>query len=1484
LWYTETVTSDESVINDIEVTLGNAFGVLLNRGRLGLNPVTFAFDRVCQGISRSLNVYKHARVAVLHKTGRRVRINDFEGSILFKRGVAQEFRTCNRLHPMFYLAVEWDPRMGGHFKGGDPQTLSEEDFFHPERIKACETKYCQFVSSHLTKLLLVDADDVNNKLLRHLVTELFGNAVLRPVYMLFTPLTVMGWIKMGLSWGAQVPQSAATGSSSGTSQPSSSDSTAGASADLNSDATTIHDTLVRPPGFPEDAAWTNYRRGIGEREAAELLKSEPDGAYVIISLNGKELFSVVSIYSTANASYGDGPMATGKPLSALLGTRRLYHIPFVGYTTSPAGFQICIISSDEYFPLSDPPPEAVAILNGSMYPSLRQLLNAAYCIKGNYVLPAAIKSSMTPSDNNNMNEIDEVNLTTSNRKKGLRDDAAEEYCNEFLDGGKLSDGDSDDDSSMSDEVKGDSSTGTDGESDETMELFVQQERLVFIFELQGAIDEFKDVVQHIRSHRASKVVAPLSILGDPAAMKALRRLLLCLEDVLLHGFKVRPEDAIQALKQSRQVRYSSNDVGGGAVEADVSKKYDVELKPKPGTLSTLFKAMSSKIDLMENKGACAVSRDSSNSNVKPDPRATHSGEYNDDLIRFLESRFCAQWFWMESYRYNSDSSAGQTSNISGPSTSDTDKLQTSSKRISAANKRDDALTVLHRLSSAWLDLGSRGIMMSLDDCFDILETCGVDETHLYSLNKPLDRNCLRAFLYDSLIHGVLLEKIKRIAKIATSEVVVDDKKACQELVFGHLFTTHIARGSWGNHAILMNSGDRKKLFDVMASIDDIALVPPDDNSKNVFDGVFKSIRSANSVFPSSSVTETNSHVVSAAKSERGNGDFGMSTLDALYLSALNKKSSNHELTTRLRARRASAEEAWAAQKTEYESSGTLDSLMSFDPKRILQLRKKSVRNIDASESDRNSDDTYESRLRALSGTSTQIAGSPGKSKGIAWEPSNLSSSPTDGDGALTKPPPLVKRMSEPSNLSLARRRESSFKLEMLLNGRPTLSTLMNANIWEPAAYKLTADMKRIELDEDKGKLNITISGGPQVVIYQLWVSSDRLYPDPTDLTADGKIRDIETTTWIVRKRYSDFSDLHKQLKTNVGLKVLNYLQLPQKQFINVGNMGGSNFQFVEKRRQGLQEYLDNLLLHLPYCKEVRAFLTRPMEERLGKASLLEPPEEEEPARKRSDSNENAASLSSKLVDRPISALMDAIKLKKFAKEKDAPMGGSSVSSKPPKTAPGAVLTQEEGKTEDNRGSEPGDKASAENSRGVASASLDSRTMRILEVRVYDLLREVLDFDTMSVVRRKLVSIVHTSITVLFSGTLKEWASAQAKGAVSDASIVWLLEWVVGLVWPNGVLLTRVPNRQLQPTDPMVVEEELLKLHTSNLNNILAKLPASLLSNSLGDGQAEKAVALLLNLLENPYVLKNLMYILFDLLFMEMFPEMRPFLSGMEVLR
>ena len=179
-----------------------------------------------------------------------------------------------------------------------------------------------------------------------------------------------------------------------------------------------------------------------------------------------------------------------------------------------------------------------------------------------------------------------------------------------------------------------------------------------------------------------------------------------------------------------------------------------------------------------------------------------------------------------------------------------------------------------------------------------------------------------------------------------------------------------------------------------------------------------------------------------------------------------------------------------------------------------------------------------------------------------------------------------------------RRKEVSFKLAMSLKGRPALSELMELQIWQPKAKLYTVDFTRAEQEDDRNGIVIAGSSMQQVVVYQLLVTCSDRYPEPIEVPSSipGEPPtyryDSHPDKWLLRKRYSDFDELHKSVKAHVGSKVSNLLPLPQKQFINVGGMGSGSAAFIEKRKQRLQEYVDCVLrvvsssvevLNLQFC-------------------------------------------------------------------------------------------------------------------------------------------------------------------------------------------------------------------------------------------------------------------------------------------------------------
>lgn len=187
---------------------------------------------------------------------------------------------------------------------------------------------------------------------------------------------------------------------------------------------------------------------------------------------------------------------------------------------------------------------------------------------------------------------------------------------------------------------------------------------------------------------------------------------------------------------------------------------------------------------------------------------------------------------------------------------------------------------------------------------------------------------------------------------------------------------------------------------------------------------------------------------------------------------------------------------------------------------------------------------------------------------------------------------------------LQRKAEVAFTLRILLRDRPPLEFLESRKI-----------IKRRQGESSRfSSFNIEIlkyeklasSSGQQVVVYYIDVYRRR--PDiscPVHLepgheeerakrasvspvsTPSGRVRvyphKCTCRKWTIKRRYTDFDELHKHLKSQIGHDIFNAFKLPQKAYVQVVQ---SSF-FYAKRLMGLREYLRSLLTGLPDMTEVR---------------------------------------------------------------------------------------------------------------------------------------------------------------------------------------------------------------------------------------------------------------------------------------------------------
>lgn len=1065
--------------------------------------------------------------------------SEYEALTMFRRAVAEEVRQRRHLHPMFYLPVEWDEKVSGHFKGGDPGKLSEADFFNSQRLKACEAKYYQYLGKHLTKVLLVDKDDVNCKVVRHLITELLANCLLYPIFSLFTPLVVNQWVAYALT---PVVSPEETGSGNVQDQGT-----------VSNKEPVLMEDCSPPPGFVADRCWAFFKAGVTERAVSRSLCEHPTGTYIIISLNNKDLFCLLCVFQNQNTD-----------------EKGLYHVPFVGYTTDPTGFQICLLSAEEYFPVSVGPPSAIEHLNGSLFVTLEQLVTALSSI-------ATMGCSLNDNDNHAAGG-------ESNEKNGDNMREADEQSEQSKD----------DFETREERVLSHVEVVVDDK-----ELWAEQERLVMLYELQGAVEEFQDALRFCGAQRKPSTgfgawnggtkrphdERPLvNIYGDKTAIRALKRFILCLEDIIFHGYSVDTDALVESTEECR--------IDSVMFETPGSSPIFTSMKGLPGAVSENSLLAGSPASSKKSgfslktivKRAMKVKKATDSETVIADgsepPQhyrrlSLRTSSAIDGMLNLLDKRFAFNWFWLEVLRSSSmlPAEKGEGGIVSSASA----KLRRFSN--TSKDRRYDPTPVVHRLYNSWMDLFSSHLLLSIEDCQQ--EVIASDAA--FRSCSAVDKNCLRVFLYDSLVQGRLVERVNRIIRIASGDVAVESEG--DEFIIPSFYTPSAVRGQWNTHAVLMNHVDAEKLLSALAPlVNAVVVLPssctpeasreisesPDDNNGGA--GLMSFINSASLLNAFSDIS------LRGADGEAGHTEGPKSK----------QRDENMAFTRRLRSRRQSVEQAWGHRMSLEESKRgpPLSSVSaSKRPYTLSKVGKASLAKVGTLLS-KGSEPSDEASVDLL-----PAPGSPLHTKlTISGEGSDSAASDDDyvgtfqstetSRGITTPERPTVLNSVRALTQVNFRRLELEFKLEMLISGRPSLQNLIELKIWMPTSKTFEVTVSRAEVEDDPTGLTIAGSSMQQVVVYSLTVVSRDTYAGTGD----------ETETWVIRKRYSDFDDLNKQFKLYVSNRVMLHLPLPQKQYINVGGMGSGSASFVEKRRQRLQDYMDCVLRFLSSCDEVRMSL------------------------------------------------------------------------------------------------------------------------------------------------------------------------------------------------------------------------------------------------------------------------------------------------------
>jgi hypothetical protein len=171
------------------------------------------------------------------------------------------------------------------------------------------------------------------------------------------------------------------------------------------------------------------------------------------------------------------------------------------------------------------------------------------------------------------------------------------------------------------------------------------------------------------------------------------------------------------------------------------------------------------------------------------------------------------------------------------------------------------------------------------------------------------------------------------------------------------------------------------------------------------------------------------------------------------------------------------------------------------------------------------------------------------------------------------------------------------------------------------------------------------------------------------------------------------------------------------------------------------------------------------------------------------------------------------------------------------------------------------------------AMIRAGEIRLKEVRrsIFRLLRYMFDLDNASFFRSRVISVLKTmSVAVASAQDFQTMLSQMHVTYMNGEWISGWIEYLVEMFWPNGIFYTKGPD---------LTEEEKLDLKR-NSKKILEKMFPDQLKTVLGK-HTEEGLEMLHEMLQNRVVLKSMAYMIMDVVWVEIFPELGDFVTAAE---
>jgi len=355
-------------------------------------------------------------------------------------------------------------------------------------------------------------------------------------------------------------------------------------------------------------------------------------------------------------------------------------------------------------------------------------------------------------------------------------------------------------------------------------------------------------------------------------------------------------------------------------------------------------------------------------------------------------------------------------------------------------------------------------------------------------------------------------------------------------------------------------------------------------------------------------------------------------------------------------------------------------------------------------------------------------------------------------------------------------------------------------------------------------------------------------------SSPAKAEILRTEQWVVLRRYNHFTLLHKHLKTQISDSATISTSIFKKQnkvpLLPLHNAQGkvpgtSAKKFIERRIEDLQHLLNIILSrNHPFRESPEVLKFLGAWEPLPETLVSEFDEGESDSWGRMEMKRILKSLSETTPTESNASC--------------APSVASAISNKP---VSGIAMDVSSGSAVNKQSNE-----SVGNKAMHASITARIKEVKLATVRdiMFDFVKHLFNLDNATFWRSSVFSALRTMAFVITSSQFTKKLTDFHFTYITGQSLGGLVRAIHETVWPGGIYFT---------SSPPMTEEEKSKL----ADEVREKLPELIPSNYkklIGQDVTEKGLETLHEMLQNKIVLKSLIYTLLDLLFIEIFPEIK----------